>query len=123
MHAGERFRDDEARGAVLTGAGDRAVLGPSRWTGLYKPSIGTGNPRGGSAIGLVNELVPSGTCLERAPELARELAALPQPALRTDREAAVRGFGIFHPEAVDGLRRFTERDHPDRLRGGVTGRT
>jgi len=91
------------------------------------------------AIGLVNEVVPSGTCVERALELAREIAALPQPALRTDKEAAVRGFGrpldeglrieaecfdrsIFSDETLEGLRRFNERDHPDRIRGGVPGR-
>ncbi len=90
-------------------------------------------------IGLVNEVVPSGTCVERALELAREIAALPQPAIRTDKEAAVRGFGlpidegrrieaecfdrsIFSEETVEGLRRFMERDHPDRVRGGVPGR-
>jgi enoyl-CoA hydratase len=44
-------------------------------------------------IGLVNEVTPSGRCLERALELAAEIAALPQPAIRTDKEAAVRGFG------------------------------
>jgi enoyl-CoA hydratase/carnithine racemase len=90
-------------------------------------------------IGLVNEVVPSGTCVERALELAREVAALPQLAIRTDKEAAVRGFGlpldeglrleaecfdrsIFSEETVEGLRRFIERDHPDRVRGGVPGR-
>jgi enoyl-CoA hydratase len=227
VHAWERFRDDdEAHVAVLTGAGDRAfcaggdlkasfaesdldpdrpgVLGPSRWTDLYKPTIAAVNglayagglewacwtdlaiadrhatfgvtcrrwniglADGGTqrlprivgmrramdliltgrvidaeealAIGLVNELVPSGTCVERALELARELAALPQPAIRTDKEAAVRGFGlpldeglrieaecftrsIVAPETVEGLRRFNERDHPDRVRGGLPGRT
>ena len=44
-------------------------------------------------IGLVNEVTPSGGCVERALELAEEIAALPQPAIRTDKEAAVRGFG------------------------------
>jgi enoyl-CoA hydratase len=90
-------------------------------------------------IGLVNEVVPSGTCVERALELAHQIAALPQPAVRTDKEAAVRGFGrpleeglrieaecfdrsIFSPETAEGLRRFIERDHPDRVRGGVPGR-
>jgi hypothetical protein len=82
-------------------------------------------------IGLVNEVVPSGTCRERAVQLAHQIAALPQPALRTDKEAAVRGFGrpldeglrieaecfnrsIARPETAEGLRRFNERDHPDR---------
>lgn len=86
-------------------------------------------------IGLVNEVVPSGTCVERAIELAERIAALPQPAIRTDKEAAVRGFGrpldeglrieaecfnrLLHtPEIQEGLRRFNERDHPDRVPGG-----
>jgi enoyl-CoA hydratase len=90
-------------------------------------------------IGLVNEVVPSGGCVERALELAHQIAALPQPAIRTDKEAAVRGFGrpldeglrieaecfdrsIFSEETAEGLRRFNERDHPDRVRGGVPGR-
>jgi enoyl-CoA hydratase len=83
------------------------------------------------SIGLVNEVVPSGSCLARAEELARAIAELPQPALRTDREAAIRGFGLPLDEGllieaqcfnrsiadaatIEGLRRFNERDHPDR---------
>jgi enoyl-CoA hydratase len=82
------------------------------------------------AIALVNEVVPRGTCLTRARALAHELAALPQPAIRTDKEAVVRGFGrpiedglrieaecfnrlLDTPEIAEGLRRFNERDHPD----------
>ncbi|MEE4921397.1 enoyl-CoA hydratase-related protein [Pseudomonas alliivorans] len=82
-------------------------------------------------IGLVNEVVPSGTSLERAMELAHFLCSLPQPAIRSDKEAAVRGYGrplaeglrieaecfnrsINLPETGEGLRRFIERDHPDR---------
>jgi enoyl-CoA hydratase len=85
-------------------------------------------------IGLVNEVVPSGTCRERAVELAHSIAALPQPAIRTDKEAAVRGFGlpleeglriearcfnrlIGDPQLAEGLRQFNERDHPDRAEG------
>jgi enoyl-CoA hydratase/carnithine racemase len=219
-----RFRDDdEAKVAVLTGAGDAAfsaggdlkaafagepvvrvgdtdgILGPSRWTDVYKPTIAAVNgvayagglewvcwtdlavadehatfgvtcrrwnigladggtqrlprivgfrrameliitgrvidAREALAIGLVNEVVPSGTCRERAVELAHMIAALPQPAIRTDKEAAVRGFGrpldeglrieaecfeqlLATPEIVEGLRRFNERDHPD-LGGGA----
>jgi enoyl-CoA hydratase/carnithine racemase len=229
VDAWTRFRDDDqAHVAVLTGSGDKAfcaggdlksaadgdplevtggpdgVLGPSRWTDLYKPTIAAVNGAayagglewvcwtdlaiadahatfgvtcrrwnigladGGTQrlprivgmrraleliitgrvidadealrIGLVNEVVPSGTCVERALELAREIAALPQPALRTDKEAAIRGFGrpldeglaieaecfeksIFSEETAEGLRRFLERDHPDRVRGGVPGRS
>ncbi len=91
-------------------------------------------------IGLVNEVVPSGTCRERAVELAHTIAALPQPAIRTDKEAAVRGYGepleeglriearcfnqlIGDPQMAEGLRRFNERDHPDRAAGepGTSG--
>lgn len=82
-------------------------------------------------IGLVNEIVPKGQSLARAIELAKTIAALPQPAIRSDKEAAVRGFGlplqeglrveaecfnhsIHHPATQEGLRQFRERDHPDR---------
>jgi enoyl-CoA hydratase len=85
-------------------------------------------------IGLVNEIVPKGWSLPRALELAEFLASLPQPAMRTDKEAAVRGFGlplaeglkieaqcfnrsIRDPATREGLRRFNERDHPDRRKG------
>ncbi len=84
-------------------------------------------------IGLVNEVVPKGKSLERALELAHFICGLPQPALRTDKEAAVRGYGLpltdglrieaecfnrsIHDSATaEGLRQFLERDHPDRRR-------
>jgi enoyl-CoA hydratase len=44
-------------------------------------------------IGLVNEVVPKGKALERALELAREIAALPQGAIRSDKESVMRGVG------------------------------
>ncbi|WP_220813266.1 enoyl-CoA hydratase/isomerase family protein [Pseudomonas paralcaligenes] len=83
------------------------------------------------AIGLTNEVVPRGRSLDRAMELARFLCTLPQPAMRSDKEAAVRGYGqplaeglrieaecfnrsIHHDDTREGLRRFLERDHPDR---------
>jgi enoyl-CoA hydratase len=85
-------------------------------------------------IGLVNEVVPAGQGLIRAQELAKAIALLPQPAIRTDKEAAARGSGrpfeeglrieaecfnrlIGGPEMLEGLRRFNERDHPDRRPG------
>ena len=81
----------------------------------------------------MSEIVPSGTGLDRALEIARSICELPQPAIRTDKEAAVRGYGpnlahglliearaftrsIVDPATRDGLRRFNERDHPDRRR-------
>jgi enoyl-CoA hydratase len=86
-------------------------------------------------IGLVNEVVETGKSLSRALELARFLCTLPQPAMRTDKEAAYRGFGlpleeglkieaqcfnrsIFNPDTSEGLRRFVDRDHPDRAPDG-----
>lgn len=83
------------------------------------------------SIGLVNEVVPRGESLNRALALAQRLCELPQPAMRSDKEAAVRGFGqpldeglrieaqcfnrsIYHEQTHEGLRRFRERDHPDR---------
>lgn len=85
-------------------------------------------------LGLVNEVTPSGHCLERALELAAEISTLPQSALRTDLEATVRGFGrpledgleieaecfdrlLVEPELQQGTRRFVDREHPDRLPG------
>lgn len=248
IHAFNRFRtDDEAKVAVITGAGDSAfcaggdlksdfssgeatdhpdpekallcpvepadvarhnrgeapgILGPSRWTDIYKPIIAAVNgvayaggfewacfadmrvveehasfgitcrrwniglADGGSQrlprivgmgraleliitgkvidaeeayrIGLANEVVPKGNSLARAVELGQFIASLPQPAIRADKEAAIRGFGqdlreglrieaecynrlLTSPDSkaefMEGLRRFNERDHPDRIKG------
>jgi enoyl-CoA hydratase len=85
-------------------------------------------------IGLVNEVTPSGQCVGRALELAGQIAALPQPALKTDLEAVMRGSGrpleeglaieagcfdrlLAEPELRLGARRFVEREHPDRVPG------
>ncbi|MBZ2168152.1 enoyl-CoA hydratase-related protein [Marinobacter sp. F4216] len=93
-------------------------------------------------IGLVNEVVGKGQSLQRALELAEFMSTLPQDAMRNDKEAAVRGFGqplseglrieaeCFNRVTVsveararmfEGLRKFNERDHPDRVPGqGLT---
>lgn len=44
-------------------------------------------------IGLVNEIVPRGQALARAQQLAGEIAALPQGAIRSDKESVLRGIG------------------------------
>jgi enoyl-CoA hydratase len=44
-------------------------------------------------IGLANEVVPRGQALARAQELAHEIAALPQGAIRSDKESVLRGLG------------------------------
>lgn len=82
-------------------------------------------------IGLANEVVLKGQALARAIELAEFICTLPQPAIRTDKEATIRGFGesldeglrieaekfldsIYEPETMEGLKQFNERLHPDR---------
>jgi enoyl-CoA hydratase len=44
-------------------------------------------------LGLANEVVAEGEALPRALELAREIAALPQGAIRTDKETMIRNVG------------------------------
>ncbi|MEO6205642.1 MAG: crotonase/enoyl-CoA hydratase family protein [Mycobacteriales bacterium] len=53
------------------------------------------------AIGLVNRLVPAGTALAAAQQLARELAAVPQTCLRSDRASLLSARGL---SLQDGLR-------------------
>jgi enoyl-CoA hydratase len=66
-------------------------------------------------IGLVNEVVPRGQALARAQELAREIAALPQGAIRADKESVVTGVGRtleerLRIEAEATLSMFLRRD-------------
>ncbi len=87
------------------------------------------------SIGLVNEVVPSGKSLDRALALAHSICELPQSAIHTDKEAAIRGYGLPLAEGLrieaecfnkllsgeeiwEGSRRFIERDHPDRKKDG-----
>jgi enoyl-CoA hydratase len=44
-------------------------------------------------MGLVNEVVPEGKSIERAKQLAHEIAELPQGAIRSDKEAVMRNVG------------------------------
>jgi enoyl-CoA hydratase/carnithine racemase len=57
-------------------------------------------------IGLANRVVPPGTSREAAEELARQLAAFPQEALRRDRLSALEGAGL---PLVEALRAEFER--------------
>jgi enoyl-CoA hydratase len=74
------------------------------------------------AIGLVNRVVPRGEALAAAQDLAHQLAALPQAALRADRMSAYTQFDLaFHDalanelehglhalvEGIEGARRFS----------------
>jgi enoyl-CoA hydratase len=51
-------------------------------------------------IGLANEVVPETKALERALELAHEIAALPQGAVRTDKETMIRNVGRSFEEQL-----------------------
>jgi enoyl-CoA hydratase len=85
-------------------------------------------------IGLVNEIVPRGSSLDRAMELAKFLTALPQPALQSDKEAVIKGLGvplkegltieancffdsIYSSQTRNALEGFIDRTHPDRIKG------
>src|SRR3954471_9051092 len=66
-------------------------------------------------IGLANEVVPEGRSLERALDLAREIAALPQGGIRTDKETLMRNVGRtldeqLRNEAEATLSMFLRRD-------------
>lgn len=63
----------------------------------------TGRPVGARealAFGLANRVVPNGTAREAAEELARQIAAFPQAALRGDRRSAYLQSGLGVPEAI-----------------------
>ena len=51
-------------------------------------------------MGLANRLVPSGTALAAAKELAKELAAFPQRCLRSDRLSSYEQWGMDAPSAI-----------------------
>ncbi len=84
-------------------------------------------------IGLANRVVPPGRARDRAEQLAHRLADLPQTALRNDRLSAHeqfdrtleealanefrRGRQTLDGEALEGARRFAERDGDDDSEG------
>jgi enoyl-CoA hydratase len=45
-------------------------------------------------IGLVNEIVPADRLMEHTMELAETICSFPQGAIRTDKEATIRGLGM-----------------------------
>lgn len=57
-------------------------------------------------IGLVNEVVEPGGHLERALELAEQLAAFPQATMLSDRRAAIEGAGLPLSEGLELERRL-----------------
>jgi len=82
------------------------------------------------AMGLVQEVVPEGSALDRALELAERIAGYPQSSLRTDRAATLATFGLDleaglymesglgrpaanDPEMIEGLRNFVAGNRPE----------
>jgi enoyl-CoA hydratase len=80
-------------------------------------------------IGLANEVVPAGAALERALQLAHEIATLPQGAIRSDKETMVRNVGRTYEEQLRTenemtLSMFMRRDsHAIGARAFKEGRT
>jgi enoyl-CoA hydratase len=81
-------------------------------------------------MGLAQEVVPAGTALDRALELAHHCAGYSQVGIRADRKAAIATLGLsiqdgldlevelchapaLAPEAVAGMRRFAEGSRPE----------
>jgi enoyl-CoA hydratase len=63
----------------------------------------TGRPVGADEalrIGLVNEVVPAGRHLDRALELAEQLAGFPQETMLSDRRATIEGAGLTFEEGL-----------------------
>ena len=74
-------------------------------------------------MGLVQEMVPAGTALQRCKELAARIAEYPQASLMADREGAIKldgidaeakrgGDTVADPDMVEGLKRFASGDRP-----------
>jgi enoyl-CoA hydratase len=86
----------ERRWNIVAGDGMTVRLPLVVGWGRAMEMIVTGRPVGAEEalrIGLANEVVPVGRALERGLELAHEIAALPQGAIRTDEESLIRNVG------------------------------
>ena len=72
-------------------------------------------------IGLANEVVPEGEALDRALELAHEIAALPQGAIRSDKEVMVRNVGRTYEEQLrqEAELAFSMFQRRDSMRAGA----
>jgi enoyl-CoA hydratase len=90
----------------------------------------TGRPVGAAealSMGLANRVVPSGTALQAAQELARDLAQFPQTCLRNDRLSAYEQFAHSLEEALRqefqrGLSSLKEADSGVKRFAGGEGR-
>ncbi|ORE97930.1 enoyl-CoA hydratase-related protein [Aurantimonas sp. 22II-16-19i] len=89
-----KFGQPEIKVGIMPGAGGTQRL--TRAVGKFKAMkiLLTGEPFGAAeaeAMGLVSEVVPDGTALDRALELARAIAAMPPIAARKIKETVLAG--------------------------------
>lgn len=75
------------------------LLGHSRAMDLILTGRGVSGVEA-EQLGLVNRVVPPGTALAAAIELAQELAALPQICLRNDRRSAIEQWDLAEDDAM-----------------------
>ena len=90
-------------------------------------------------MGLANEVVPRGQSVIRALELAESLCRLPQGAMRSDKQAAMMGWGrpldeglrieaelgqwaLRGQDIVEGSRAFVEKRAPSFAQDDVKGK-
>lgn len=76
------------------------LIGQSRAMDL----VLTGRPvdaKEAHAIGLANRIVPSGKALEKAIELAKEIAAFPQTCMRNDRKSVLDQWSLGLDESIE----------------------
>ena len=112
------FGATERRWNIVGGDGMNVRLTLVVGYGRAMEMIITGRPVGAEEalrIGLANEVVPEGKALERALELAHQIAELPQGAIRSDKETMVRNVGRTYEEqlrqeAENTMSMFARRD-------------
>lgn len=75
------------------------LIGASRAMDMILTGRAVGGPEA-LTIGLANRIAPPGKALETAIELARQLAALPQGCMRSDRRSAMAQWGLSETDAA-----------------------
>jgi enoyl-CoA hydratase len=71
------------------------------------------------AMGLADRLVPTGQALPRAVELAHEISAFPQIAMRSDRLSAIRQWNLSEEDAIALETSLSQEARQKEARGGA----